>query len=193
MRIATPSIVLAFLITGGSLAEDQTVRITGEGFDPEVVRAAPGDTVTWRYVPFGGSASISSGAPCTADGLFQFSFSGGPFGNREGTWEVPVDFPYVPVQYFNDATCEEGGTGVVLIVERHEVPGEFATIQAALDACVDHDIVSIAPGTYHETDLRPAAANVKILGALDDLGLPAVFIGPEPGTATAPSIMSIDG
>ncbi|MCH2145334.1 MAG: right-handed parallel beta-helix repeat-containing protein [Phycisphaerales bacterium] len=194
MRIATASAVVITILAGNSLAEEQRVNINSAGFDPDVIRAAPGDSVTWRWVQFGGGVSFSSGEPCTADGLFQFNLTGGPFGNPTGTWEVPIDFAYGEVPYFNNATCEDGGTALVLVVERHEVPGEFATIQAALDACVDYDIVSIAPGTYYETDLRPTtASNVQILGALDEDGLPAVFIGPEPGTVSAPSIMTIDG
>ena len=193
MRIATTSFLATAILAGNSLAEDQRVNITNAGFDPDVIRAAPGDSVTWRWLQFGGGVSLSSGEPCTADGLFQFNLTGGPFGNPTGTWEIPVDFAYGEVPYFNNATCEDGGTGLVLVVERHEVPGEFASIQAALDACFDYDVISIAPGTYYETDLRPAASNVQILGALDDDGLPAVFIGPKPGTVSAPSIMSIDG
>ena len=97
MRIATASAVVITIIAGHSLAEDQRVNINNDGFDPDVVRAAPGDTVTWRWLPFGGGASLSSGEPCTADGLFQFNLTGGPFGNptgpQGGFWGSAVSAP----------------------------------------------------------------------------------------------------
>ena len=193
MRIATASFLATAILAGNSFAEDHRVTAAIDGFHPEVIRAAPGETVTWRYNQWNGGVQISSGDRCTADGLFQFSLYGGPFGNYEGTWEIPEDFAYGDVPYFNQALCKDGVTGVVRIIELHEVPSEYPTIQAALDAAAEYDVISIAPGTYYETDIRPGFPNIRIQGALDDEGLPTVFLGPEPGTVSAPSIMTIDG
>ena len=193
MRIATTSFLATAILAGNSFAEDHRVTAAIDGFHPEVIRAAPGETVTWRYNQWNGGVQISSGDRCTADGLFQFSLNGGPFGNYEGTWEIPTDFAYGDVSYFNQALCKDGVTGVVRIIELHEVPSEYPTIQSALDAAAEYDVISIAPGTYHETDIRPGLPNIRIQGALDDEGLPTVFLGPEPGTVSAPSIITIEG
>ena len=192
MRIATTLLLATAILAGNSLAEDQRVNITNAGFDPDVIRAAPGDTVTWLWLPFGGGASLSSGEPCTADGLFQFKLTGGMGGNPVGTWEVPVDFAYGVVPYFNNATCEDGMTASIRIIDVREVPGEYPTIQQAIDAADEYDMVSIAPGTYHETDLTFAIDNILLRGAVDSDGLPTVVIGPESGTTSSPSIMMIE-
>ena len=193
MRIATASFLATAILAGNSFAEDHRVTAAIDGFHPEVIRAAPGETVTWRYNQWNGGVLVVSGEPCTADGRFEFNLYGGPFGNYEGTWEIPADSAYGVVPYFNDALCKDGVTGVVRIIELHEVPSEYPTIQSALDAAAEYDVISIAPGTYHETDIRPGLPNIRIQGALDDEGLPAVFLGPEPGTVSAPSIITIDG
>ena len=139
MRIATTLLLATAILAGNSLAEDQRVNITNAGFDPDVIRAAPGDSVTWRWLQFGGGVSLSSGEPCTADGLFQFKLTGGMGGNPVGTWEVPVDFAYDVVPYFNNATCEDGMTASIRIIDVREVPGEYPTIQQAIDAADEYD------------------------------------------------------
>ncbi|MCP4893569.1 MAG: hypothetical protein GY911_07110, partial [Actinomycetales bacterium] len=73
MRIATASFLATAILAGNSFAADHRVTAAIDGFHPEVIRAAPGETVTWRYNQWNGGVQISSGDRCTADGLFQFS------------------------------------------------------------------------------------------------------------------------
>ncbi len=54
----------------------------------------------------------------------------------------------------DQAAPEEAASGPVL----REVPGDFATIQAALDASADGDTVLVAPGVWQESLTLPPAA-----------------------------------
>jgi len=44
----------------------------------------------------------------------------------------------------------------------YQVPGDFATIQEALDACTDHDVVEVEPATYRESLVWPDAEAVTL-------------------------------
>ena len=81
-------------------------------------------------------------------------------------------------------------SGLIRVIDVREVPGEYATIQEALDAADEYDTISIAAGTYFEDDLTPGVDNVLIRGELDADGELAVFISPTSG-ASSSSIMSI--
>ena len=166
------------------------VSIRNERFTPEVVKVEPGDTIRWANTTLFGSATITSGAPCTADGLFQLGISGGPFGNNSVTWQVPLDSAFGEIPYFDPGSCKDGMIGLIRIIDVREVPGEYATIQAALDAADEYDTISIAAGTYFEEDLTPGVDNVLIRGELDADGELAVILSPTSG-ASSSSIMSI--
>ena len=166
------------------------VSIRNERFTPEVVKVEPGDTIRWANTTLFGSATITSGAPCTADGLFQLGISGGPFGNNSVIWEVPLDSAFGEIPYFDLGSCKDGMIGLIRIIDVREVPGEYATIQAALDAADEYDTISIAAGTYFEDDLIPGVDNVLIRGELDSNGEIAVIISPTSGTSSS-SIMTI--
>ena len=58
-----------------------------------------------------------------------------------------------------------------------EVPSKaHPTIQDAIDAAVEGDIVSIAAGTYFEHDLQVGDKGITIRGETDAAGEPAVII-----------------
>ena len=61
------------------------------------------------------------------------------------------------------------------------VPGDFATIQAAVNGAADGDRVLIAPGTYNERVISPAGKSLEIIGTggpevtiIDSRGLPPI-------------------
>ena len=73
------------------------------------------------------------------------------------------------------------------------VPGNYPTIQAAIDASVDRDIIIVAEGTYYEnirfngndikvTSIDPYDPNVVVLTVIDgsDLNSTVIFLGAEP-------------
>ena len=60
--------------------------------------------------------------------------------------------------------------------ETLDVPAEFATIQDAIDASSDGDVIEIAAGTYNEFDLSPQQKAITLRGATDAEGRPATTI-----------------
>ena len=57
-----------------------------------------------------------------------------------------------------------------------DVPGDFPSIQAAIEAASDGDVIEIAAGTYHEHDLSLQQKAITLRGATDPDGLPATTI-----------------
>ena len=57
-----------------------------------------------------------------------------------------------------------------------DVPGDFPTIQEAIEAASDGDIVEIAPGTFHEHDISLLQKAITVRGATGEDGLPATTI-----------------
>lgn len=77
-----------------------------------------------------------------------------------------------------------GSTGVW--AETHEVPAEYLTVQAAVDAASDGDVIEIAPGTYRE-NVRIRGTNLT-LRSLGDVERTVIEGVPEdPGTPEDPS------
>ena len=56
------------------------------------------------------------------------------------------------------------------------VPGDHATIQGAIDASNNGDVIEIAAGTYFEHDINPGGRAITISGATNADGTPAVTI-----------------
>lgn len=57
-----------------------------------------------------------------------------------------------------------------------DVPGDFPTIQEAIEAASDGDIVELAPGTFHEHDISLLQKAITVRGAIGADGLPATTI-----------------
>ncbi len=77
----------------------------------------------------------------------------------EATTAAPADTTGAPVTTVEGSSASSGGDddGV------REVPGEYPTIQAAVDAAAEGDLVLIAPGTYNEA-VDVSTDNVTIRG-----------------------------
>ena len=176
--------------TQPTFAEDFRVGVS-TGFYPPLVRVEPGDSVTWRWSSWNGGASVTSGEPCTPDGLFEINITGGPWGPYEGTWEVPLDTKLTEVPYFNGNACKDM-TATIRVIDVREVPAEYPTIQDAINAANPYDTISISAGTYYESDLVLTKNFIRIEGELDDESNPLVMVGPKSGGSSTNSILSID-
>ena len=62
-----------------------------------------------------------------------------------------------------------------------DVPGDNATIQGAINASVNGDIISIAAGTYYEHDINLGSKDILISGEVDVDENPAVTINASGG------------
>ena len=64
-----------------------------------------------------------------------------------------------------------------------EVPGDYATIQEAMNVSIDGDTIQIAAGTYYENNLSVWGRAVTISGAMDPDGNPTTIVdGEDAGT-----------
>ena len=154
-------------------AETHTVWAFGGGFQPATVVVAPGDTIIWESI---GSHTVTSGDPCTADGLFNGELSGD---GDTFTWDVPLDASEGDITYFCQPHCGMGMTGVIAIDAGSatiHVPGDYPTIAQAIGAATYDDIINIAAGTYYEANLAVGAIDITLRGEANPDGTPAVTI-----------------
>ena len=189
MRFISTTILTTTIFIGTASAQDHFVVHQGDAFSPSVLNVERGDQIRWGI---GSAGTITSGENCVPDGLFDGVIGTPPNGIPFFTWDVPMDIEVTEIPYFNAWECKTGEPGFIRVIDVREVPAEYPTIQAALDAAEPYDTISIAPGTYHETGLTPADDNLLIQGELDGDGNPAVFIAPADETKTLESIMKIE-
>ena len=66
-----------------------------------------------------------------------------------------------------------------LLADTINVPEDFPTIQGALNAANNGDVISISEGTYFESNINPNGKTITITGEINDLGEPLVTIDGE--------------
>ncbi|HEX2294624.1 MAG TPA: plastocyanin/azurin family copper-binding protein [Actinomycetota bacterium] len=142
-------LVLAGLAASPARAADATVTMRENFFTPQEVRIDPGDTVTWSHAGTRTHDVTSDTGAFASPGLAR----GGTFSHTfadEGTYYYHCSIHGRP--------GKQGMWGVVVVGDpkddpseerpRIDVPGDFKTIQAAVDAAEPGSTIVVAPGTY---------------------------------------------
>lgn len=116
MRSRLLSILTATALLSGLASAQTTHQVIQSGLDfiPDNLTIAPGDTVEWVWG--GGIHTVTSGTPCTADGLFDLPLDGTAptvsfTFNSAGTFD-----------YFCIPHCTLGMTGVINVSGPAPVP-----------------------------------------------------------------------
>ncbi|MCH2133805.1 MAG: plastocyanin/azurin family copper-binding protein [Phycisphaerales bacterium] len=178
------------MLAGSAVAETHTVLANSVSFSPDAIEVAPGDTITWQYNT-GYPHTVTSGESCVADGLF-YGELGSP--GDTVTWEVPLDASGA-VPYFCEPHCGSGMSGVITVVSDGtviNVPDDYPTIQAGIDAANDGDTVLIAAGTYNEAGITLNGKAITVRGELGEDGTHLTVIDGQ--GASAPAVMAcVDG
>jgi plastocyanin len=104
------------LIAGSASAAEITVTQQGVTFVPQTVKAYPGDVVRWVYT--GGTHTVTSGADCTADGLFNAELT---VKSTQFSWTVPTSAAGTTVPYFCEPHCIFFQTGSIEVGTEHVV------------------------------------------------------------------------
>ena len=120
MRYICTSIVATLVLAGSAIAETHTVLANNTTFAPDAIDVAPGDTIVWQYNS-GYPHTVTSGVPCTADGLFHGELQNG---GDTFTWDVPADASG-NISYFCEPHCAMGMTGVITVVGPGDCPGDL--------------------------------------------------------------------
>jgi len=165
MRIPLLTIIATVILSGSAIADTHTVQANSSSFSPDTLEVSPGDTITWQYNT-GYPHTVTSGIPCTPDGLFHSDLNGS---NPTFTWDVPMD-ALGDIPYFCDPHCLMGMHGMISVVGDGEiinVPGDYPTIQGAIDASSDGDLIQVSSDTFYEDSLNPGGKAITIQGTLN--------------------------
>ncbi len=160
-RIARAMLIACTAVTVASAQTTHIVNLTGIVFDPPDQTITVGDTIQWVWID--GLHNVESGVGGVPDGNF---LSGDPIDNPGMTYEVVFDQAFLdtnpePADVYPYYCIVHVGVGMVGSITVNatgiiNVPGDFPTIQASIDAASDGDEVVVAPGEYFE--------NINLLG-----------------------------
>jgi glucose/arabinose dehydrogenase/plastocyanin len=123
-HIKSCAVVIAAM-TAPVLAGTHTVNVQNFAFDPADITVAPGDTVEWTWIE--GSHTVTSGEPCTFDGVFfdhPINSS-----NTMFSWEVPGELAGETLAYFCMPHCGFGMVGSIEV----SAPGAMLEFQVTID------------------------------------------------------------
>lgn len=103
---------LTFALSVASFAPAAEVIVTQSGFSfsPISVNANPGDVI--RFVRTSGNHTVTSGADCSPDGVFDAPLSAA---SRVFLWTVPKSAAGSTVPYFCDPHCFSRMTGEIVV------------------------------------------------------------------------------
>ena len=99
---------LVLALSGTAFATTWNVTASGFSFSPATLTVAPGDTIHWSG---SGSHTVTSGTPCTADGIYFDS----PLDLTHPTFDFVVPTGVPVIHYFCRIHCAFGMTGVINI------------------------------------------------------------------------------
>jgi glucose/arabinose dehydrogenase/plastocyanin len=97
------------LLPAASWATTHTVTQSGTTFSPSSITVAPGDTVHWVWTS--GSHTVTSGTPCTADGIHFDA----PLNSTHPTFDYVIPTFVTSIPYFCRPHCAFGMTGVITV------------------------------------------------------------------------------
>lgn len=118
MRSMIRLLVLGVVLQAGvAMAATITVNQVGFAFDPADITAAPGDTIEWNWAS--GTHTVTSGAPCVADGRFDSPLTSG---NPTVSYVIPMDEPDGVIDYFCSPHCGPFNMVGTITVEGAAVP-----------------------------------------------------------------------
>lgn len=125
-RFPLPTPLLALVLIGGlgiSVARAATHEVVQSGlaFDPAALEIAAGDTVHWTWST--GTHTVTSGTPCTADGLFN-----APLDSSNPEFSFTFNDPGI-YDYFCNFHCAFGMTAVVTVTTPTGVPDSAAPVR----------------------------------------------------------------
>jgi plastocyanin len=100
--------LLAVINTWGQTATTHNIAVSNNEFTPSELEARAGDTLKWNWVI--GSHTVTSGLPCTADGMFNANIASP--NNLTFSYVIPHDFSG-PLPYFCVPHCGFGMTANV--------------------------------------------------------------------------------
>ena len=112
MRHICTSIVATLVLAAPAVADTHTVFANDTSFAPDAIDVAPGDTIIWQYNS-GYPHTVTSGVPCTADGLFHGELQNG---GDTFTWEVPPG-AFGDIPYFCEPHCNMGMDGIITVAD----------------------------------------------------------------------------
>lgn len=122
-------VCLTAVCAAPALGATHTVNQVNNTFDPSAITVQPGDTVEWIWAS--GSHTVTSGTPCTSDGLFDDPFTSG---NPTVVFNVPANEPEGDIPYFCIPHCGGGMTGIITVEAGAAIPtvSEWGLIALAL-------------------------------------------------------------
>jgi plastocyanin len=103
------AMVVVFILPTASLAATHTVTQSGMTFSPSSITVAPGDTIHWVWTS--GTHTVTSGPPCTADGIYFNS----PLTSAHPTFDYVVPASASSIPYFCTFHCAFGMTGLITV------------------------------------------------------------------------------